>query len=116
MQSYRDLLIRLHIWNAEDPRDPGVDDEASQVVESWIKAQVAPFVQFHIIEVPEMYNLPQWYRPLMVWSDGGDTTHIHQEPLPVQEKQEHLDTRSKAICAAALVIRGFLEQHPECAA
>ena len=114
MERYRDQLIQQGMWNPNDPGDPAADEEAAQVVEEWINKQVAPFVQFQIVDVPEIYNLPPWYRPLMVWSDGDNGPIV--EPLIVQEDQESLSTRLKAICAGALAIRRFLYLHPECAA
>src|SRR5262245_6652297 len=114
MQRHRDLLIQQGIWNPTDPRDPAADEEAAQLVEEWIQKQVAPSARFQIIDVPEIYNLPPWYRPIMVWSNGDNEPVV--EPLVVQEDHEALSTKPKAICAAALTIRRFLYLHPELAA
>jgi hypothetical protein len=115
-QYYREQLIRQGIWNPEDPRDPEVDEEASRIVLEWINSQLAPSVTLQIIEVRAFENIPGWYRCLMSWSDRDDPARNFQEPLPIQERPQDLDTRPKAICASALALRWFLRQHPECAA
>src|SRR5215831_1745376 len=111
MQTNREQLIAQNIWSQDDPRDPETDDSAMLELREWIEKQLAPYAKFELVEgyLPREGGQgnagTSYFRPYIYTGNGNITA---QEPIFIGKSIEELDTKGKAICACALMIRNYL--------
>jgi len=94
-------LARLGLWSQDDVGDPTIDREAADLLHARIDERLAP-VAFSVVN----------------GHPGGGDSGARDVHVVTKESHYHLSSGStfqEAVCQAAMALKAFLDQHPECA-
>lgn len=94
-------LTALGLWSRDDAGDPTIDREAADLLYARIEEILAPGAS-----------------PVVNGHPGGGDSGARDVHVVTNETHYHLSSGStfqEAVCQAALALKAFLDQHPECA-
>lgn len=94
-------LVRLGLWSQNDAGDPTIDREAADLLYARIEEILAPGAF-----------------PVVNGHPGGGDSGARDVHVVTNETHYLLSSGStfqEAVCQAALALKAFLDQHPECA-
>jgi len=110
MPRVREKLIAAGLWDREDAGDPETDEASAEVLLNGLKKLLAPGVSVIVLADP---GTPPVFRPLIRKHAG---THALEMMGMLTISNDKFNSRTKAICAAALALPEFLKQQPDLAA